>query len=107
MYQKAKLEENINEGYWIYNKNKVNLQSVYTNPEEKLWYVVSKYPKDAYQNKGIKLVKNSIIKCFFHMYQSNQNIFFDSTISLDECQGSFNIIGKLLYRLGISKFKAF
>jgi len=45
-------------GYWIYHKNKVSLQTIYTNPEEKLWYVVSKYPKEAYKTKGFKLMKN-------------------------------------------------
>jgi hypothetical protein len=38
------------------------LQSIYTNPEEKLWYVVNKYPKEAYKTKGFKLMKNSIIR---------------------------------------------
>ena len=47
---------------WLYHKNKVNLQSIYTNPEEKLWFVVSKYPKEAYKTKGLKLEKNSIIR---------------------------------------------
>lgn len=40
----------------------MNLQSIYTNPEEKLWFVVSKYPKEAYKTKGLKLEKNSIIR---------------------------------------------
>ena len=38
------------------------MQTVYTNPEEKLWFVVSKYPKEAYNTKGLKLEKNSIIR---------------------------------------------
>ena len=49
MYQKVKKQDNLSEGYWIYHKNKVSLASIYTNPEEKLWYVVSKYPKEAYK----------------------------------------------------------
>jgi len=49
MYQKDKKQENLSEGYWIYHKSKVTLSSIYTNPEEKLWYVVSKYPKEAYK----------------------------------------------------------
>lgn len=62
MYQKAKKDENIPEGYWIYHKNQVDLQTIYTNPEEKLWYVVNKYPKDSFKSKGLKLEKNSIIR---------------------------------------------
>lgn len=62
MYQKAKKEDGVQEGYWIYHKNTVDLQTVYTNPEEKLWYVVSKYPKDSFKTKGLKLEKNSIIR---------------------------------------------
>lgn len=61
-YQKGVKNDLNSEGYWLYHKNKVNLQSVYTNPEEKLWYVVSKYPKEAYNTKGLKLEKNSIIR---------------------------------------------
>ena len=61
-YQKGAKQDPGQEGYWLYHKNKVNLQSVYTNPEEKLWYVVSKYPKEAYNSKGLKLEKNSIIR---------------------------------------------
>ena len=62
MFQKGKKEDGIHEGYWIYHKNKVDLQTVYTNPEEKLWYVVSKYPKDSFKTKGLKLEKNTIIR---------------------------------------------
>lgn len=64
MYQKAKKEDgmHLEEGYWIYHKNKVEMQSIYTNPEEKLWYVVNKYPKESYNTKGLKLQKNSIIR---------------------------------------------
>jgi len=63
MYQSPKKpKEQREQGYWIYHKHKVSLQSVYTNPEEKLWYVVSKYPKEAYKSKGLKLEKNSIIR---------------------------------------------
>ena len=62
MYQKDKKQENLSEGYWIYHKSKVSLSSIYTNPEEKLWYVVSKYPKEAYKTQGQKLEKNSIIR---------------------------------------------
>ena len=62
MFQRAKKEDNIPEGYWIYHKNQVDLQTIYTNPEEKLWYVVSKYPKDSFKSKGLKLEKNSIIR---------------------------------------------
>ncbi len=40
MYQRGKKEEGIPEGYWIFHKNKINLSKIYTNPEEKLWYVV-------------------------------------------------------------------
>ena len=61
-YQKGKREEGIPEGYWIFHKNMVDLQTVYTNPEEKLWYVVSKYPKEAYKTKGLKLEKDTIIR---------------------------------------------
>ena len=32
------------------------------DPEEKLWFVVNKYPKEAYKTKGFKLEKNSIIR---------------------------------------------
>ena len=62
MYQKARKEDGAQEGYWIYHKNKVDLQTIYTNPEEKLWYVVSKYPKDSFKTKGLKLQKNTIIR---------------------------------------------
>jgi hypothetical protein len=63
MYQSPKKpKEQREQGYWIYHKHKVSLQSVYTNPEEKLWFVVSKYPKEAYKSKGLKLEKNSIIR---------------------------------------------
>ena len=62
MYQKVKKRDNLQEGYWIYHKNKVSLASIYTNPEEKLWYVVSKYPKEAFKSQGYKLEKNSIIR---------------------------------------------
>ena len=62
MYQKARKDEGIQEGYWIYHKNKVNLQTIYTNPEEKLWYVVSRYPKETFKAKGFKIYKNSIIR---------------------------------------------
>ena len=40
----------------------MELQTIYTNPEEKLWYVVSKYPKDSFKSKGLKLEKNTIIR---------------------------------------------
>jgi len=62
MYQKPKKEDNTPEGYWIYHKNHVDLNTIYTNPEEKLWYVVSKYPKDSFKSKGLKLEKNTIIR---------------------------------------------
>ena len=62
MYQREVKEDKIKEGYWIFHKNTVNLQSIYTNPEEKLWFVVKKYPKEAYKAKGFKLEKNSIIR---------------------------------------------
>jgi hypothetical protein len=38
------------------------LQTIYTNPEEKLWYVVNQFPKEAYKTKGFKLMKNQIIR---------------------------------------------
>ena len=31
------------DGYWIYHKNKVDLQSMFSQPEEKLWIVVKDY----------------------------------------------------------------
>lgn len=62
MHQKLKKEEGLSEGFWIYHKNKINLQSIYTNPEEKLWYVVQNYPYQAYKTKGFKLQKNQIIR---------------------------------------------
>lgn len=62
LFQKATKSDPTTEGYWLYHKNKVSLQSIYTNPEEKLWYVVSKYPNEAYKTKGLKLEKNSIIR---------------------------------------------
>lgn len=62
LFQKSTKSDPSTEGYWLYHKNKVNLQSIYTNPEEKLWYVVSKYPKEAFKTKGLKLEKNSIIR---------------------------------------------
>jgi len=40
MYQKRKRDEGLAEGYWIFHNSKIKLQSIYTNPEEKLWYVV-------------------------------------------------------------------
>ena len=55
MHQKAKKEEGMSEGYWIYHKNQVDLHSIYTNPEEKLWFVVNKYPNQAFKTKGFKL----------------------------------------------------
>lgn len=30
-------------GYWIYHKGRVDIASLYSNPEEKLWYVVKNY----------------------------------------------------------------
>ena len=48
-------------GYWIYNKNQVDLAQLYLNPEEKLWHVV-KYYQNKNQNKGYKLEKNDIVK---------------------------------------------
>ena len=64
MHQKPKKEDGmqLEQGYWIYHKNKVELSSIYTNPEEKLWFVVNKYPKESYKTKGLKLQKNSIIR---------------------------------------------
>lgn len=56
MYNKK--EDGQQQGYWIYHKNKVNIQSIYTNPEEKLWYVVNKYPAQVFGSKGFKLHKN-------------------------------------------------
>lgn len=48
-------------GYWIYHKNKVDLTHMYSNPEEKLWYVVKHYQgKTPY--KGFRLEKNAIVK---------------------------------------------
>ena len=62
MYQKGRKEEGVPEGFWIFHKNSINLSQIYTNPEEKLWYVVSKYPKDSYKVKGLKLFKDQIIR---------------------------------------------
>ena len=61
------------DGYWIYHKNKVDLQSMFSQPEEKLWIVVKDYNGVLDQNKdsqgnneefkrGIRLEKNSVIK---------------------------------------------
>lgn len=38
------------------------MSSIYQNPEEKLWFVVNKFPKESYGMKGLKLQKNSIIR---------------------------------------------
>ena len=60
-----------NDGYWIYHKNKVDLQSMFSQPEEKLWMVVKDYNgildkgrqnDSAEERKGIRLEKNSVIK---------------------------------------------
>lgn len=58
------------EGYWLYHSNKVDLLSMFSAPEEKLWLVVKHYngaiehcPSSNVDNKrGIKLEKNSVIK---------------------------------------------
>lgn len=65
------------EGYWIFHKNKVDLTSVFSHPEEKLWLVVKEQWRptlhsdgnaintsgdDYGQKRGIKLQKNSVIK---------------------------------------------
>ena len=57
-------------GYWLYHSNKVDLLSMFSAPEEKLWLVVRQYngtldnsPASLVDNKrGIKLEKNSVIK---------------------------------------------
>lgn len=58
------------EGFWIYHKNKVDLTTMFSQPDEKLWLVVKHYngsldacPMQVFDgNKGIKLEKNSVIK---------------------------------------------
>lgn len=59
------------DGYWIYHKNKVDLKSMFSQPEEKLWIVVKEYNgllDPTYDSdlgddkKGFKLEKNSVIK---------------------------------------------
>jgi hypothetical protein len=62
LYQRQNVKEGLSEGYWIYHKNKINIQSIYTNPEEKLWYAVGRYPKEALGQHGFKLQKNQIIR---------------------------------------------
>ena len=56
------------DGYWIYHKNKVDLQSMFSHPEEKLWIVVKDYngaldldrdnQNGDERKKGIRLEKN-------------------------------------------------
>lgn len=58
------------DGYWLYHRNKVDLTSMFSNPDEKLWLVVKNYngvlqetPMQVFDGrKGIKLEKNSVIK---------------------------------------------
>ena len=55
------------EGYWIYHKNRVQMSEIYSNPEEKLWFVVGKHLNGVGGDvrppgTGIKLEKNSIIR---------------------------------------------
>lgn len=38
------------------------MQSIYTNPEEKLWFVARQYPKEAMKSKGLKIEKGMIIR---------------------------------------------
>lgn len=45
----------------MYHKNKVDLSQLYSNPEEKLWYVVKHYQGKS-PHKGFKLEKNDIVK---------------------------------------------
>ena len=58
------------EGFWLYHSNKVDLTTMFSLPEEKLWLVVKHYngvieqsPASMIEGKrGIKLEKNSVIK---------------------------------------------
>lgn len=58
------------EGFWLYHSNKVELASMFSSPEEKLWLVVKHYngaidqsPAAQFEGKrGIKLEKNCVIK---------------------------------------------
>ena len=58
------------EGYWLYHSNTVDLTTMFSQPEEKLWLVVKHYngvldqsPSITFEGKrSIKLEKNSVIK---------------------------------------------
>ena len=60
------------DGYWIYHRNKVDLKTMFSQPEEKLWLVVQDYTgaldtehldkSAAGLRRGFKLEKNSVIK---------------------------------------------
>mmetsp|Transcript_44492 Transcript_44492/g.59025 ORF Transcript_44492/g.59025 Transcript_44492/m.59025 type:complete len:160 (+) Transcript_44492:410-889(+) len=58
------------EGFWLFHSNKVDLTTMFSLPEEKLWLVVKHYngvieqsPASMIDGKrGIKLEKNSVIK---------------------------------------------
>ena len=59
-------------GFWVFHKNKIDLTTMFSTPEEKLWLVVSKHwkptsysdvsSKNSLLRQGVKLVKNSVIK---------------------------------------------
>lgn len=58
------------EGFWLYHSNKVDLTTMFSQPEEKLWLVVKHYngtldnsPLNTLDGRrGIKLEKNSVLK---------------------------------------------
>ena len=58
------------EGFWLYHSNQVDLTTMFSQPEEKLWLVVKSYngaldlsPASQMNGKnGIKLEKNSVLK---------------------------------------------
>ena len=58
------------EGYWLYHSNKVDLTTMFSEPEKKLWLVVKQYNGALEQNeattidgrRALKLEKNSVIK---------------------------------------------
>lgn len=40
--KEGKSQEQSREGYWLFHKNTVQMSEMYSNPEEKLWFVVGK-----------------------------------------------------------------
>ena len=64
------------DGFWVYHKNKVDVATTFSNPEEKLWLVVKDYQggiknfnkaekasqQETMPERGIKLQKNAVIK---------------------------------------------